>query len=269
LAPYGKLVISLRHGQFDDGRKSYEVSVEELEALSKSSALHVTQVFESDDSMKRRSVWWETVVMTLPDDGSGDLKKIRHIIVNDSKSATYKLALLRTLLRIADAHSGAVIDRSDGKVAIPLGLVALYWIRQFKRLIDKEDIQQNSNSSMGLGFIKPDGWGKLKEFNLGADDLSIGAMFLGEQAKAFDKTIRDSIATIKDNPVKFTYQGSAENRKTYFTVERERSNHGDPIVIDTLFLQSYGKFILDESLWDCFRLYHSWIEPLVINHWIK
>jgi len=269
LAPHGKLVISLRHGQFDDGRKSYEVSVEELETLSKSSALHVTQVTKSDDYMKRRTVWWETAVMTLPDDGTGDLKKIRHIIVNDSKSATYKLALLRTLLRIADAHSGAVIDRSDGKVAIPLGLVALYWIRQFKRLIDKEDIQQNSNSSIGLGFIKPDGWGKLKEFKLGADDLSIGAMFLGEQAKAFDKTIRDSIATIKDNPVKFTYQGSAENRKTYFTVERERSNHGDSIVIDTLFLQSYGKFILDESLWDCFRLYHSWIEPLVINQWIK
>ncbi|TOM79241.1 methyltransferase type 12, partial [Vibrio parahaemolyticus] len=77
------------------------------------------------------------------------------------KSATYKLALLRTLLRIADAHSGAVVDRSDGKVVIPLGLVGLYWIRQFKRLIDKENIQQNSNSSKGLGFIKPEGWGRL------------------------------------------------------------------------------------------------------------
>jgi len=25
---------------------------------------------------------------------------------------------------------------------------------------------------------------------------------------------------------------------------------------------------LDESLWDCFRLYHAWIEPLVVNQWI-
>ncbi len=269
LAPHGKLVISLRHGEFSDGRKNYRVSVEELEQFSKASALHVNSIIDSSDSMNRDSVCWQTVVMTLPDDGSGDLKKIRHIIVNDSKSATYKLALLRTLLRIADAHSGAVIDRSDGKVAIPLGLVALYWIRQFKRLIDKEDIQQNSNSSIGLGFIKPDGWEKLKEFELGADDLAIGAMFLDEQAKALDKTIRDSIATIKDNPVKFTYQGTAENRRTYFTVERERTKHGDSLIIDSQFLQSYGKFVLDESLWDCFRLYHSWIEPLVVNQWIK
>ncbi len=267
LAPHGKLVISLRHGEFNDGRKSYDVSVVELEELSKNSALHVTQITDSDDSMKRESVWWQTVVMTLPDDGSGDLNKIRHIIVNDSKSATYKLALLRTLLRIADAHSGAVIDRSDGKVAIPLGLVALYWIRQFKRLIDKEDIQQNSNASIGLGFIKPDGWERLKDLKLGADDLSIGSLFTGEKAKAFDKTIRDSLATIKDGPVKFTYQGSIEY--PHFIMERQKPKHSDSIIVDTQFLESYGKFVLDESLWDCFRLYHSWIEPLVVNQWIK
>jgi len=54
LAPHGKLVISLRHGQFDDGRKSYEVSVEELETLSKSSALHVTQVTKSDEERQHQ-----------------------------------------------------------------------------------------------------------------------------------------------------------------------------------------------------------------------
>ncbi len=266
LAPNGKLIISLRHGEFSDERKHYGVSVEELEQLSKNSVLHLSHVTDSDDSLNRQAVWWQTVVMTLPDDGSGDLKKIRHIIVNDSKSATYKLALLRTLLRIADAHSGAVIDRSDGKVAIPLGLIALYWIRQFKRLIDKEDIQQNANASIGLGFIKTDGWHKLNDFNLGADDLSIGALFCGEQAKALDKTIKDSLATIKDGPVKFTYQGSMEN--PYFSMERARPKHSDSFVIDSLFLESYGKFVLDESLWDCFRLYHSWIEPLVVNQWV-
>ena len=85
-------------------------------------------------------------MMTLPDDGSGDLNKVRHIIVNDNKSATYKLALLRTLLRIADAHSGAVIDRTDGKISLPMGLVALYWVRQFKRLIDI-DIEGTGDSA--------------------------------------------------------------------------------------------------------------------------
>ncbi|MEL7413485.1 MAG: class I SAM-dependent methyltransferase [Pseudomonadota bacterium] len=264
LAPNGRLVISLRHGEFTDGRKAYPVSVQELEKLAKNSALMVRHVSDSDDQLKRDDVHWQTVVMSLPDDGSGDLNKVRHIIVNDSKSATYKLALLRTLLRIADAHSGAVIDRTDGKVAIPLGLVGLYWIRQFKRLIDKENIQQNSNASKGLGFIKPDGWDKLS--HLSPDDLAIGTMFVGDDAAALDKAIKDSLKTIKDGPVTYTYQGDKSN--PYFEMVRSSKKYKGTIVVDGAFLESYGQFILDESLWDCFRLYHSWIEPLVVNQWI-
>ncbi|MDK9759454.1 class I SAM-dependent methyltransferase, partial [Vibrio sp. D173a] len=161
LAPNGRLVITLRHGEFSDERQGYPVSVQELEQFAKNSALLVRHVDDSKDSLNRSDVWWQTVVMTLPDDGSGDLNKVRHIIVNDSKSATYKLALLRTLLRVADAHSGAVLDRSDGKILLPVGIVALYWIRQFKRLIDIDiegsGIQQNSNTTKGLGFVKEAG----------------------------------------------------------------------------------------------------------------
>jgi len=264
LAPNGKLIITLRHGSFDDGRVSYEVSVEELEQLAKDSALLVRDVTDHTDQLKRSGVSWQTVVMTLPDDGSGDLNKVRHIIVNDSKSATYKLALLRTLLRIADAHSGAVIDRSDGKIALPLGLVALYWNRQFKRLIDEEDIQQSANSSAGLGFVKPDGWGKLT--HLAAEDLAIGSLFMGEEAIALDKALRETINTLKTGPVKYTYHGDISN--PHFSMVRKTARKGSSYIVDLEFLASYGQFVLDESLWDCLRLYNSWIEPLVVNQWI-
>lgn len=266
LAPNGKLVISLRHGSFSDGRTAYSVSVHELEQFAKNSALlTVSSSKLEQDSLKRDAVQWQTVVFSLPDDGSGDLTKIRHIIVNDNKSATYKLALLRTLLRIADAHPGAVLDRSDGKVVIPLGLVALYWIRQFKRLIDKDKLQQLRNSEKGLAFIKEDGWKKLS--NLTADDLSIGSLFFGEEAKALNKAITDSIKTIQQGPVKYTYQSDIS--KPYFNIERKRASKPDSVILDLEFLSSYGSFILDESLWECLRLYHSWIEPLVVNQWIS
>ncbi len=49
---------------------------------------------------------------------------------------------------------------------------------------------------------------------------------------------------------------------------RSSKKHKGTIVVDGAFLESYGQFILDESLWDCFRLYYSWIEPLVVNQWI-
>ena len=64
LAPNGRLVISLRHGEFTDGRKAYPVSVQELEQLAKNSALMVRHVSDSDDQLKRDDVHWQTVVVS-------------------------------------------------------------------------------------------------------------------------------------------------------------------------------------------------------------
>ncbi len=64
LAPNGRLVISLRHGEFTDGRKAYPVSVQELEQLAKNSALMVRHVSESDDQLKRDDIHWQTVVIS-------------------------------------------------------------------------------------------------------------------------------------------------------------------------------------------------------------
>lgn len=271
LSPNGKLVISLRHGEFNDGRQSYLVSLEELEVFAKDNALQVQFVSDSSDSLQRVDVTWQTIVLNLPDDGSGHLNTVRRIIVNDNKSATYKLALLRTLLRLADAHPGAVIERTDGKVILSAGLVALYWVRQFKRLIDIDieghGIQQNSNVSKGLGFVKDDGWQKLK--HLTADDFSIGSLYVGEDAKAIQKLFSHTLSTIKSGPVTFIYQGDKDNRLFAIHAAKNRRQSLDAIFIDNEFLSGFGQFILDEKLWDCFRLYHSWIEPLVVNQWVK
>ncbi|MDG3087755.1 class I SAM-dependent methyltransferase [Vibrio hannami] len=268
LASNGRLIITLRHGKFDDERIGYKVTVEELERLAKDTALLVRDISDSSDSLNRNEVSWQTVVMTLPDDGSGDLNKVRHIIVNDSKSSTYKLALLRVLLRIADAHPGCVIDRSNGEVAIPLGLVALYWIKAYKRLIDVGNIQQNSNTTKGLTFITPDGWEKIK--HLSADDLSVGSLFAGEDATAIQKTIQASVKAMKDGPIKYIYTGSlSDNQQEFSTVSpTRRRKMQSSIYLDNSFFESYGSFVLNESLWECFRLYNSWIEPLVVNQWI-
>ncbi|MDD1792761.1 class I SAM-dependent methyltransferase [Enterovibrio sp. ZSDZ42] len=270
LAPNGRLVITLRHGSFDDARTAHAVSVEEIEQYAKDHALQVRLKTDVQaDSLGRDCVKWQTVVLTLPDDGSGDLLTVRHVIVNDSKAATYKLALLRTLLRIADAHPGALVDRTDKHVAIPLGLVALYWMRQYKRLLDTDagngmGIQQNSDPNKGLSFVKDAGWGKLK--GLAADDLAIGAFFSGEEALALQKAIRDTITTLKSGPVKFTYR--SDITKPLFAMERNKTQTRSSFVIDSEFLSSFGIFTLEESLWDCLRLYASWIEPLVVNQWI-
>lgn len=268
LAPNGRLIITLRHGEFSDGRIGYPVSLDELRQLAKQTALKVHAESRSDDSLNRSEVWWQTVVLSLPDDGSGDLNRVRHIIVNDSKASTYKLALLRVLLRIADAHPGCVTDRTDDEVSIPLGLVALYWIKAYKRLIDVGELQQNSNSDKGLTFITPDGWQKIK--HLSADDLAVGSLFVGDEAKALHKTIQASILAMKTGPIKYIYSGSVDDKKQEFSTTKpaKAPKAQESIYLDSEFFAGYGNFVLKQSLWECFRLYNAWIEPLVVNQWV-
>ncbi len=269
LAPNGRLVITLRHGAFDDERLGYEVSVAELEQFAKDTALLVKIVRDGEDEMQRSSVRWQTVVFSLPDDGSGDLNKVRHIIVNDNKSATYKLGLLRVLLRIADAHPGSVVDQTDGEVGIPLGLVAIYWVKAYKRLVDVEDLQQNSNSKRGLGFIDGMGWQKIK--HLSSDDLAIGSWFSGDEALAIQHTLQMTIKTIKDGPIKHIYTGSSSQPIHEFSTLRPKKQRKktQSIYLDSDFFSSFGTFVLSQSLWECLRIYNSWIEPLVVNQWIS
>ncbi|MGR5093013.1 methyltransferase domain-containing protein [Vibrio maritimus] len=269
LSPNGRLVITLRHGEFNDNRVGYEVSVGELEQFAKDTALLVKEVRDSEDGMNRTGVRWQTVVFSLPDDGSGDLNKVRHIIVNDNKSATYKLGLLRVLLRIADAHPGSVCDKSDDQVEIPLGLVALYWVKAYKRLVDVEGLQQNSNSKKGLGFIDENGWEKLK--HLSADDLAVGAWFTGEEALAIQNTLQSTIKTMKDGPIKYIYTGTSSAPVHEFSTlpPKTRRRKTESIFLDLDFFSSFGSFVLNQSLWECLRIYNSWIEPLVVNQWVS
>ncbi|WP_413110484.1 class I SAM-dependent methyltransferase [Thaumasiovibrio sp. DFM-14] len=59
----GKLVITLRHGGFDDGRSAHSVSIEEIETLGKVVGLTVCHVADGADSLNRTNVSWQTVVL--------------------------------------------------------------------------------------------------------------------------------------------------------------------------------------------------------------
>ena len=80
---------------------------------------------------------------------------LRHVILNDQKSATYKLGLLRALCRAADGSAGMVQDTGDEFVRVPLGLVALNWLRLYLPLIRESLPQTPTNiGAQGLGFAK-------------------------------------------------------------------------------------------------------------------
>lgn len=130
LAPGGRLCVTLRHGPGDGQRTFHPTSREELEHLAHQRALvNITPPASRgirQDCQGRSDVTWETVCLQLPDDGTGALPVLRHIIVNDQKSSTYKLGLLRVITRIADGLPGMVMRRTDHYVTVPFGLIGLY-----------------------------------------------------------------------------------------------------------------------------------------------
>ena len=272
LAPGGILVITLRHGS--DKRESRErgfhpVSTEELNHFARQRAIAVLDVSRNNlDQMNRASVKWETITFQLPDDGTGNLPLLRHIIVNDDKAASYKLGLLRTLIRIAESASGMVIKRTDDTVTIPFGLVGLYWLKLYKPLVLQHNLLQTPTAShqerKGYGWAGEDFW-KLDSFS--NYDLRVGSIFAAEQASILIGAIRDACANIQKMPAHFiTYPG--QNRQV-FTCERKsiRRQQNQHWRIDKETLSLFGEFTIPASLWQSMGQFACWLEPAIIREW--
>jgi SAM-dependent methyltransferase len=273
LKPGGKLVISLRHGQTDQEckqRQMHHVCADELKKLATDVGLFTKlETAKEEDKLGRKHVSWQTVVLQIPDDGTGAFPFIRHVAINDGKSATHKLALLRVLLRIADGHPGAVLRRESSpfgdRVILPVGLVALYWCHQYKDLIDKHNIFQRPGDDPNMGFMKPNGWHKLTHRT--ASDYRIGNLFTGDDAISLHKTISAAVSNINTMPCRFITQANSD--KKVFEIASKSVKAKDSIFLDLKTLEQWGEFSLPESTWLAFNRYACWIEPVLVSEWVK
>src|SRR5262249_3644345 len=98
LKPGGRLAITLRQGPAEPGRAIHAVSQGEIEALARAHGALVERVVDAADQLGRGTVSWKQMAIRLPDDGTGALPLLRHIILNDRKSATYRLTMLRVIV---------------------------------------------------------------------------------------------------------------------------------------------------------------------------
>src|SRR5262249_7871037 len=135
LKPGGLLAITLRSGSAEAERAMHPVSRDEIERLARAHGAFVELATTGPDKLDRADISWTQILVRLPDDGTGALPLLRHIVLGDAKSSTYKLALLRTVARVADGVAGMTHEADDEHIAVPLGLIALFWIRIFKPLI--------------------------------------------------------------------------------------------------------------------------------------
>ncbi len=264
MSPGGSMMLTLRQGLSPSDRPMEPATAADVEMLARRHGLQTVCSECIPDILERDGIAWEVIWLRLPDDGTGALPLLRHVVLNDRKSSTYKLALLRTVIRVADGAGGLVQPgRDEGFVDLPLGLVALYWVRSFQPLIAKNLPQQPAGKAR-LAFVK-DGFRRLQARS--AHDLRIGQRFTGDYARDLILAVRDAAKCIRNMPATFTtYPGSSD---PIFPCTPKQVRIRESVRVDEAFLWSFGTFSVPVNLWQAMSRYAAWIEPAVLNEWIE
>ena len=265
LKPDGVLAISLRHGPENPGHKVHPVSAEEIESLARDHGAFVAYRGETQDALGRKGVYWTNLAIRFPDDGTGALPLLRHVILQQRKSATHKLGLLRTLCRIADGAPGIARPADDGFVCLPMGLVALTWLRLYMPLLQRGLPQTPSSSPErpNLKFAK-EAYRRIESMSNLA--LRVGECFGEEDGPYLHQALKDAVANIKEMPMtKMTYPGKGGQILTAESCRPPR-RRGE-ITLDEDYLYSFGAVRIKEDLWQALRKHSVWVEPVVISEW--
>jgi SAM-dependent methyltransferase len=269
LKPGGLLYMTVRSGDASPERPMWETSPPEMEALARQHGMIAVRVATSPDELGRADVSWTSYAFKLPDDGSGALPLIRGIIMNDDKSSTYKLALLRAIAKIADTTPALGRPRADDDVVdVPLSLVALNWVRMYLPLVSAGLPQAPKNSGVdGLGFAKT-GFQGLMSLGISAQDLRVGARFTGARAKAITQALAEARRTICDMPA---YYIRLPNSQTpIFGVTRAgRLRANTDLVLEANALSEHGSLSVPGHIWRTLQRLGAWVDPVLTSEWSR
>jgi SAM-dependent methyltransferase len=269
MKPGGVLVMTLRHGPAPTGMQMHPTSTAEIEGLARTHGLEVLRVTASSDQGGRAEVTWNVIALRMPDDGTGALPLVRGIVLSDEKSSTYKLALLRAVARIAEYAPAAATPAPDGRdaVEVPLGLVALYWLRMYLPLVRARLPQMPGNiGTSRLGFAK-DGFEVLLTLGTAPIELRVGTSFTGGQAAALTSALSRAAHTIANMPATFTRYPNSDAQ--VFGVTRQRRAGASATVLDLDMLRGWGLVEVPGHLWRAMSRFGSWIEPMLVAEWAR
>lgn len=265
LSPNGRIAISLRIGPPDTDRVMYEVTLPELAAIGQQFGLRLVHTHESPDRLGRAEISWTTAVLGLPDDGLGALPLLRHLVLTDTKASTYKIALLRILARVADSAAGTARHETES-VVIPMGLVALFWLRMYKPLIEAGLAQMPINrDGKGPGFVT-NSFTALRLVR--PVDLRAGMAFSDDIARHLHSSLWEIATIIRTMPVKYMRLPASED--AIFRVKHKtRTSTPSTVRIDDPFLWSFGEFHVPPQIWDALSRYNVWVEPVLVTEWVR
>jgi hypothetical protein len=149
----------------------------------------------------------------------------------------------------------------EDHVELPLGLIALYWIRMFKPLIEA-DLPQLPGERMG--FVN-EAFRQLRP--VAAFDLRPGGLFSGSLAAALRQAVATASRLIADMPAR--HLTFADDTPVFLTSYGRIPPPSNAFAIDQHFLWTFGVTRVPLPVWQALRRMAAWIEPMLIAEWIR
>ncbi len=261
LNPGGVIYLTIRHTTHDS-----KVDLDtEVGSLARDHGLIKTAQVETDDALGRDAVTWTQFILKSPGDGTGALPLLRGIILNERKSSTYKLGLLKVLQHIAQSASGMAEVEDEQKVVIPLGLFGLYWLRVYRPLLDENlpQLPGNKAAVFGVGFASK-AYEKLAAVS--PHDLRPGMRFSADVSGHLHTAIKDICRTLVKMPMTYITYSDGKERVFVPTADLSKRVTGS-LVLDKPYLFSFGRVEISADLWQSMLQYGSWIEPAIVAEW--
>jgi SAM-dependent methyltransferase len=263
---------SERQSSPDDPRFYVNREPCEIQLLFERIGFNILTKEENTDGMGRNTTWVTLVFGYDAQFGVRPVDQIESIINRDSKTATYKLALLRSLCDIAQTSFHHVKWHSGNRVSIPLGLVVEKWIYYYWPLIDSNlDLPEMRLGirAKGLAFrplltqfiecFRPGGLNAFMAlFQSGRlDDRQ--SILLGQLATQIAQTI------IK-GPIAYS-GGSLEGIGRVFTFEGKQTLRN--CYVPSNMIKGFGRVLFSASIWRELCLVGHWIGEAIILRWAE
>lgn len=286
LDPGGILVISSSIGRGalpddrdESGRLMIERPAEEIQLLFERTGFRFVTRHDTADA-SGRDIRWYTLIMERHEGGiSRSVDEIETIISHDRKDTTYKIALLRALCDIAQSEQLAAKWRTDGFVAVPLGLVVEKWLIYYWPIIEADEHgekvaipqKRGREENVMLGFRRSVRELIARYHNLGG----ISAMYNDyisdtvpqELLSCVTNAVRDIDHAIRNGPIRYA-GGAIEGQSKYFDYEREmhsrRRYESSGTASETL-----GSVLVPTGTWREMCLIGHWISESLVIRWAE
>ncbi len=237
----------------EDGRLFNGISPEQLELLFERIGFHLLKRWDTPDSMNRAHRQWATMLFQLEySAGSRPIDTIESVLNKDTKVATYKLALFRSLAEIAVTNYNLASWVQDGKVKIPLAALAEKWIEYYWPIIESgQFIPQTTGRP--IAFRKPledlihyyCGRGGLSAFSLEYRNAAMNE----EGSRLLSKLFSKIKKTIWNQPVR--YAGGGEDFSVFQYDKKDKT------------------VLVGSDIWKELSLMGTWIQDATILRWAE